>query len=270
MRARPNWPIFAMALPGMALTAYLTVSAWSGQAVAGCSAGSPCDIVLSSRWAKLLGLPTSFWGFLAYASLAAIAFIKGAERHWKLAWIVSLWGALYSLYLTSVALIELKAACPYCLASSLLMLVILGTVLCQQPGDLPKFSWRPWLFKTVAGGLVVLLALHLYYAGVWGRPEGPEDPGVRALAEHLARSGAKFYGAYWCSHCQEQKEMFGESAHRLPYIECSPQGRAGPRAFECQVEDIRSYPTWIIHNRRYEGVLSLKQLADVSGFKGDF
>lgn len=31
---------------------------------------------------------------------------------------------------------------------------------------------------------------------------------------------------------------------------------------------IQSYPTWIINGRRYEGVLTLKELADYSGFHG--
>jgi hypothetical protein len=33
-----------------------------------------------------------------------------------------------------------------------------------------------------------------------------------ALAQHLLASGAKFYGAYWCSHCQKQKSLFGATA----------------------------------------------------------
>ena len=56
---------------------------------------------------------------------------------------------------------------------------------------------------------------------------------TRALAEHLAEEGALFYGASWCPHCQEQKRLFGASASRLPYIECSPAGRNTPQAPSC-------------------------------------
>ena len=56
----------------------------------------------------------------------------------------------------------------------------------------------------------------------------------RALAEHLTNEGAVFYGAEWCSHCQEQKRLFGASASRLPYIECSPSGRNAPQSSTCR------------------------------------
>jgi uncharacterized membrane protein/glutaredoxin len=267
-KAVPNWPLLGIAFIGMGLAAYLTASAWSGQAVAGCTAGSACDVVLSSRWSKLFGLPTAFWGFLAYTSLAGIAWIKRSDIHWKIAWVVSLFGVLYSIYLTSISFTELKATCPYCLTSLVLMIALLGTVIYQRPSNLPGFSWRPWLFQTVSGGLILMMALHLHYAGIWGKTGESADPKVRALAEHLVKTDAKFYGASWCPHCTEQKEMFGASASRLPYIECSPQGRGGAEATICQVMQIQSYPTWIINGRRYVGILTLEELARYSEFKG--
>ncbi|MEK6614081.1 MAG: vitamin K epoxide reductase family protein, partial [Candidatus Binatota bacterium] len=100
-RPIPNWLLLGLALIGMGITLYLTLIAWTGKSVAGCSAGSGCDLVLNSRWSMLFGLPTSFWGFLAYTALAGIAFIK-SDSYWKLAWTVSLIGVLYSIYLTSV------------------------------------------------------------------------------------------------------------------------------------------------------------------------
>ena len=33
------------------------------------------------------------------------------------------------------------------------------------------------------------------------------------------------YGAFWCSHCHEQKEAFGSQAMKdFPYVECYPDG----------------------------------------------
>ncbi|MBI4488034.1 MAG: hypothetical protein HY694_03025 [Deltaproteobacteria bacterium] len=150
------------------------------------------------------------------------------------------------------------------------MVTILGTVTYQWRRDIPSLDWRLWLLKTVSGGLILVIASHLHYAGIGGKPVTEEDPKVRALAEHLTKIKAKFYGAYWCPHCEEQKEMFGASAHRLPYIECSPQGSRSPQAAICRAAGIKTYPTWIIDAQRHEGVLSLNQLANISGFKGDF
>lgn len=269
-RAVPNWPLLALALVGMGLTGYLTATAWAGQSVAGCAAGSGCDLVLNSRWSRLFGLPISFWGFLAYGSAAGVAWIGRADRHWKLAWTISLFGVLYSLYLTAMAFTELQATCPYCLASLALMVAMLAIVIYQRPQNLPRFSWSPWLLKTGAGAAVLVIALHLHYAGVWGKASVSEDPKVRALAEHLTKSNAKFYGAYWCPHCNDQKELFGSSAHRLPYIECSPQGARAPQARICSDAGIQVYPTWTINGRRYQGVLTLAELARHSDFPGGF
>jgi hypothetical protein len=121
----------------------------------------------------------------------------------------------------------------------------------------------------VPAGLVVILGLHLNYIGFLGEAPVAEDPSARALASYLAQQGVKFYGAYWCPHCQEQKEIFGLSASRLPYIECSPEGQGHPQAPECREAKINSYPTWIIHGQRFEEVMSLQKLAQSTGFQLD-
>src|SRR5205814_3696121 len=136
----------------------------------------------------------------------------------------------YSVYLTTVALTILHAACPYCLTSLALMTSIFALTTWQRPANIPNFSWIRWLSRTVPVGLAAVLVLHLHYSGFIGEPPAPEDPIARALADHLSATGAKMYGAFWCPHCQQQKELFGRSVTRLPYIECSPNGQGAPQA----------------------------------------
>jgi uncharacterized membrane protein/glutaredoxin len=265
----PNWSTLALALVGMGLSGYLTYSAWQGQSVAGCTVGSACDVVLNSRWSRLLGLPTSFWGFLTYALIAAIALNKSTPSQWKMAWTVTIVGLLYSLYLTGVSLIALNSACPYCLTSLGIMTAILVVVLIQRPAKMPGFSWLPWLAKTAGAALLIIIALHLHYSGYIGKTAGPEDPWVRGLVEHLVKTDAKFYGASWCPHCSEQKELFGPSSKRVPYIECSPGGSRAPQAQICNDAGIKTYPTWIINGQRYSGTQSLDSLAQFSNYKSE-
>jgi len=266
LRDGPNWPLFMLAVLGMVLSGYLTFTAWQGKLVAFCTQGAGCDVVLNSRWSTLFGMPTSFWGFLTYALLGAVAWNRYADNQWRWAWVISLFGVLFSLYLTSISLLELKATCPYCLTSLGLMAAIFLLTTFQRPENLPKFSWGPWLAKSVGAGAVVIVALHLYYAGYWGGAPGPEDPWVKALAEHLTNSDVKFYGASWCPHCAEQKKLFGGSVKRLPYVECSPGGPQAPLAPVCKEKNIESYPTWIIDGQRYTGVQPLDELARLSKF----
>jgi hypothetical protein len=149
------------------------------------------------------------------------------------------------------------------------MTAALALVVWQRPPEMARRSWFGLAAGRGALAAVAILALHASYMTPEAEPVGPEDPSIRALAEHLANAGAVFYGAEWCSHCQEQKRMFGASASRLPYIECSPSGRNAPQSPTCRRAGVMSYPTWIINDRRFVGeVLSLAQLADASRFPG--
>lgn len=89
-----------------------------------------------------------------------------------------------------------------------------------------------------------------------------------ALAEHLAAQNIKFYGAYWCSHCQRQKSNFGAAAAaKLPYIECARDAQNTQREL-CRTENIQMFPTWRINGKNVPGAKSLKELATITGYTG--
>uniref|UniRef100_A0A7S2EV16 Thioredoxin domain-containing protein n=1 Tax=Trieres chinensis TaxID=1514140 RepID=A0A7S2EV16_TRICV len=89
------------------------------------------------------------------------------------------------------------------------------------------------------------------------------------LAEHLRTTGAKMYGAYWCPHCSNQKEMFGREAWGLVnYVECSPKGYAS-EAVTCAAKGVDGYPTWRFGNGKVgSGEMTLEAIAKMSGYKG--
>lgn len=267
LRPTPNWPLLGLSLAGCALAGYLSYSHMMGAAVQGCSAGSGCDVVLNSRWATLLGLPTAFWGLLTYLALAATAFIRRADQQWRYAWMLSFFGVLYSAYLTTISITMLGAACPYCLTSLALLSVIFAVVTLQRPDSLPGWlSWSQWLRLRAAVAVGAIVFLHLNYVGLVGKPPSVEDPALRALAVHLAERGVKMYGADWCPHCQDQKAMFGPAAKRLPYIECSAGRQGAGQTAECRSAGISTYPTWDIAGKRYAEILSPLRLAELTGF----
>ena len=49
-------------------------------------------------------------------------------------------------------------------------------------------------------------------------------------------------------------------------MECDARG-VNPRPDLCQQTGVKAYPTWIVNNERREGLLSLDQLAEMSGFR---
>lgn len=71
-----------------------------------------------------------------------------------------------------------------------------------------------------------------------------KDGQYAQMAQCLTEKGVKLYGAYWCPHCNEQKEIFGDDARYLTYIECDQRGEdADTKA--CREAEITHYPTWV-------------------------
>ncbi len=64
----------------------------------------------------------------------------------------------------------------------------------------------------------------------WADAQAPtvtraSPPGALELAGQLRAAGARMYGAFWCSHCFDQKQDFGTDAMaEFPYVECYPDG----------------------------------------------
>ena len=92
----------------------------------------------------------------------------------------------------------------------------------------------------------------------------PSTSRQKDLARHLKLKGAVVYGAWWCPHCNSQKELFGvEAIELLPYVECDKDDAGRQR---CQQAQIRAYPTWDLNGERRLGVLSLEELEQWSGY----
>ncbi len=247
---------------GILLTSYLTYVAWFDAHPAFCSEGSGCDLVQASRWATLLGLPMAFWGWLTYVLLTySIWRAKRKPGSWTIVVFLAVCGFAISAYLTIVSVVEIEATCPYCLASFAIMTTIMILTLVRQPPN-----WSISLKEALVIAALLVGGLHLHYSGVFDAAAGPEDPQLQALAIHLADKDVKFFGAYWCPRCQEQKALFEASAKRLPYVECSSGGRGSALTKACAAAKVKSYPTWIIGERRFTGLQTPRSLAAATAF----
>ena len=257
-----NIVILVLAVTGILLTAYLTFTAYFQEHPAFCSEGSGCDIVQSSRWATFLTIPMTLWGCLTYVIITGLTWrARSKPGNWSSLIFLAICGFAISAYLTAVSILEIKATCPYCLASFAIITTITVLSVARKPAD-----WITSVKEAVVVGVLIVIGLHFHYSGVFDASAGPEDPQLKALAIHLEKTGVQFYGAYWCPRCQEQKALFESSAKRLPYVECSSGGRGSPLTPPCAKNEIRSYPTWIIGEKRLTGLQKTRQLAIASGF----
>jgi len=265
-RTAPAWTTLALAAAGVLVSAYLTWTKTTGAQALFCSGANACDVVQASRYSTLLGLPTALWGLALYVVTGTLAARGYTAKQWLLALATASAAVAFSAYLTAVSLFVLRAACAYCLISTAIETLILADVIRWWRG-VPSLDAiaSPPRAAMVGGGattLAVLLAL-----GAFALSPAGATPYQVALARHLASTGAVMYGAYWCPHCQEQKEMFSDAASMLPYVECDPQG-SGARPDLCQQASVKSFPTWVIGDQRLVGTQSLETLAHASRFPG--
>ncbi len=260
--------LLALCAAGTALSVYLTYVAIAGDHPAYCSDGAGCDLVQSSRWSTLLGVPMAGWGLFTYLALTFFCWLKSKKpSRWKHAFLIAICGTGVSTYLTAVSILQIEATCGYCLASYALIAVITVRLALSKPTPPTTGEWRQVVGTPLVSAAVLVAGLQLHYSGLFDPTAGPEEPRIRDLVLHLNDIEARFYGAHWCLLCQEQKALFGASVDRLPYVECSPQGRDGPQSATCAIRRIRDYPTWIISGQRHKGLQSLPSLEKLSGFQ---
>jgi len=93
-------------------------------------------------------------------------------------------------------------------------------------------------------------------------------PPLDRFAKCLAEKDAIMYGVFWCDHCREQKEKFGESFKYVKYVECVTPDAPRTLTPECKAQGIKHTPTWTFRDgSRVEGAQALSVLAEKSGCK---
>ncbi|MGH9511674.1 MAG: hypothetical protein ACRD2U_06010 [Terriglobales bacterium] len=119
---------------------------------------------------------------------------------------------------------------------------------------------------TVSGTRVLIIGLVIFaaFAGWAFWLKRSRATRYNQFAQCLASKQVKMYGLYWCTHCADQKRMFGSSFQYVPYIECGIKG-SRQEAPECVQGHLKNFPTWDFSGVRHEGVLPLNDIAERSG-----
>jgi glutaredoxin len=84
-----------------------------------------------------------------------------------------------------------------------------------------------------------------------------------AFAKCITQKNATLYGASWCPHCNDQKELFGAELEHINYVECASP--SGGQTSACSTAKITAYPTWIINGQKTTGAKTLEELAKLTG-----
>ncbi|KAJ6774703.1 hypothetical protein OIU79_017987 [Salix purpurea] len=276
---------------GFLETAYLTFLKLTNSDAFCPIGGGNCGDVLSSDYAVVFGVPLPLIGMISYGLVAALGLqLSGKKlpfgidesngRLLLLGCTTSMAAASgYFLYMLSTKFSG--TSCSYCLLSAFLSFSLFFITL----KDFGLEEIQKFLGLQLCIASLVIFSLNTSYATL--RPASsslaninleyftteittPSSPFAISLARHLQSIGAKMYGAFWCSHCQEQKQIFGkEAAELLNYVECFPDGfRKGSKMIKaCADAKLEGFPTWVINGQVLSGDQELSELAKVSEFK---
>jgi uncharacterized membrane protein len=118
-----------LAALGLLDSVYLVWVKYSGE-YALCGPIGNCESVNSSLYSEIFGIPIALLGAGAYAVMMVLLLVEHLGQVWAefgpmIVFGMSLIGFLYSIYLTYIEVAILKAICPYCVISAIILFVLL-------------------------------------------------------------------------------------------------------------------------------------------------
>jgi len=257
-----------------------------------------CSEVLNGHWSEVFGVPLTVPGMLAYASIVALALaplafngvtsanggspnsIEAVTQKGLLALTTAM--TCFSAYLVSILAFKIGSPCPWCLLSA-----SLSVALCVLTWAKSGSAAHHLKIGLSSATTTILACFVIYIASsteialadaqayldnpavatqLYSPPPITKSSSQRALkiASLLKEKNTRFYGAYWCSHCYDQKQLLGvEAMKQLPYVECAKDGENSQRKL-CLAKKIPGYPTWEVDGKFYPGESSLNELEDIA------
>lgn len=139
-RKWPAWVVPALAIAGVGISAYMAFVETS-RAQAFCGPVGDCNTVQQSQYARLFGvIPIGLLGLIGYLVILLTWAIErsGPDKSRKFAgigiWIITLFGVLFSIYLTFLEPFVIGATCIWCISQAIVMMILLWatTALSQE------------------------------------------------------------------------------------------------------------------------------------------
>lgn len=208
-----------------------------------CGFDFDCDEVLSSRFAKVAGVPLPVFGMLAFAAILACS-LSSQPRWGRLLRYLSLAASLAGLTLISIQVFVLRRVCPFCLVTDCCALLIAYAAFGWRGDAVPVLSGRVrhlWLGAAVAA---LGLGAALGTAGSW-RPAEEDTTVPPQVAAHWVPDKVTIVEVvdFQCPHCRAMHLVLthflylqGKDIHYVRIVAPMPkhpQARDAARAYLC-------------------------------------
>lgn len=116
------------------------------------------------------------------------------------------------------------------------------------------------MFNRTSLIILIIVALLVVGAVLGLSLEQKTKPDLDNFARCLSDRGIVMYGTYWCPHCKNEKNAFGDSFQFVNYVECTENPN------ECLAKGIEGYPTWIFPDgKKLIGEQGITKLREISG-----
>jgi uncharacterized membrane protein len=117
--------LIVLAAIGLGLAGYLTYVHYSGVTPPCSIKGNPCSQVQKSRYSELAGVPVALIGLIGYIAILGSLLAPEGERARFATTAFTLGGFGFSSYLTYRELFTLHKICEWCVASAVIMTIIM-------------------------------------------------------------------------------------------------------------------------------------------------
>jgi uncharacterized membrane protein len=273
--------IFVLGSVGLGLSLFMIALRYSSKPGI-CEFGDhiSCQKIESSSFSTLFRVPLPVFGSGWFLILLGLTWMYRTHMSLAAAVPILAWSALGTLFVFYLVIVEIALGfiCPLCTIIHLITLIVFSIAVwtvheydCSlKPTNLfnhLQVSRKFCMVVLMTFGIPIVL-----FNGVWlitRQDTPPVSPSYGLdLAICLNKSHVEMFGDNRCSHCNEQKNLFGAEVRQLiRFWDCSIPSNLN----RCSELNVKFYPTWIQFNnitdgteteiKRNVGMMSLFDLA---------
>jgi uncharacterized membrane protein len=125
MSDRALWrTMVVLGVIGLGIATFLTILHYTRTVIPCVATGNPCETVQTSVYASVFGIPVATLGLAGYVAILASLLVPASELSRVATLGVTLFGFVFSAYLTYREVFTLHAICEWCVSSACLMTLL--------------------------------------------------------------------------------------------------------------------------------------------------
>lgn len=252
--------IAIFAIIGSGIMGYLTYLHYANaQSFCDFSKEVSCDVVTTSLYSEIFGIPVSLMGIGFFAFILALILFDKRKEVCKTVLFLTVFMLIPSLYLTFIEAFEIGAFCVLCETSKGMMVLILIV------SGIASRKFAPFPMRQVAPILIAgFLAVGITYFAQIG---GGTQKDYSELFACLNENGVTYYKSVRCSSCRRQEKLMGSAYPKLNAIECHPDG-IDPQPELCLAKNISKTPMFILEQNGIEikRAIGIQQIEELAAF----